>query len=201
MDPRAPADFRPFIARDDGTCLELLRRRGAGDWLLRGALYLLLVMTLGLVLLIPYGMWHKYRTFGSTRGWYAAPLLLLLSWFAVRLLLLGFHLESTRRIVCRPGELELEGRGALLRRREQLCDLIALEARAVRNVTRYRDVRWLRLRVRTASGSTFIGYLQLDPEAEPTREARAHAAAAVIAARLQVPLELRDEHDQPIWST
>jgi len=195
---RAPADFRPFVARDDGTCLELLRRRSAGDWLLRGALYLLLLPTLGFFVLIPYGMWHKYRTFGSTRGWYAAPVLLLLSWFAVRLLLLGFHLESTRRIVCRPGQLDLEGRGALRRRNERLQDLVALEARTVRTTTKYRDVRWLSLRVRTAGGHSFIGYLQLDPEAEPTREAHVQAAAALIAARLQVPLELRDEHDQPI---
>lgn len=191
-------DFRPFVARDDGTCLVLRRRPDLKSLALRAALYVLLLPTLGMFVVIPYGVWHKYTVFGSTKGIWAAPVLLLLCWFVVKLLLLGFQLEAARRIVCKPGEFTLEGRGALLKRREHVRDAEALEARTIRMTTEYGDVRWLRLRLRAPGGLTDIGYLELDREPEPAREARVHAAAALMATRLQVPLELQGEDDGPI---
>lgn len=198
MDPLEPCDFRPFVARDDGTCLVLRRRRTVKDWALRIALYLLLLPTLGFFVVIPYGVWHKYTVFGSLKSIWAAPVLLVLTWFAVRLLLLGFRLEAANRIVCKPGEFTLDGRGALRRIREHVRDPLALAARTTRMTTKYGEVRWLRLRLHATSGVTDIGYLELDRDAEPTREARVHAAAALMATRLHVPLALHDEHDQPI---
>jgi hypothetical protein len=191
-------DFRPFAASDDGTCLLLIRRRTFQAWVIRGTFYLLLLMTLGLALMIPFGIWHKYTVFGTLKGLWAAPVLLLLCWFAVRLVLLGFKLEATRRIVCKPGELTLEGRGALLRTREHVRDPEALEARIIRVATKYGDVRWLNLRLRAPGGLTSLGYLELARDAEPTREARVQAAAALMATRLRVPLELRDEQNNPL---
>jgi len=191
-------DFRPFAASDDGTCLVLRRRRTFQAWVLRASLYLLLLLVLGLVLLIPYGIWHKYTVFGTLKGLWAAPVLLFLCWFAVRLVLLGFMLEAARRITCKPGELTLEGRGALLRTHEHVRDPEALEARIIRTTTKYGDVRWLNLRLRAPGGVTSLGYLELDRDAEPTREARVQAAAALMATRLQVPLELKDEQSNPL---
>lgn len=188
-------DFRPFIAEDDGACLVLRRPPTFKSWATRAALYLLLLPLLGMFVLVPYGAWHKYTVFGSLTGFWAAPLLLLLSWFVIRLTLLGFQLEAARRIVCKPGEFILEGRGALLPRRVHVRDPQVLAARTVRTSTRYGDVRWLGLRLRAPAGITDIGYLELDRDAEPTREADVHAAAALMAARLQIPLELRDEQD------
>lgn len=194
----ARPDFRPFIARDDGGALVLSRPATFKTWSVRAALYLLLLMVLGLAALIPYGVWHRYTVWGDVKGLWAAPVLLLLCWFVIKLMLLGFRLEGTRRIVCKPGELTLEGRGAVLARREHVRDPQALEARTIRMTTKYGDVRWLSLRLRAAAGSTDIGYLELDRDAEPTREARVHAAAAVMASRLQVPLDLRGEDEQQI---
>lgn len=191
-------DFRPFAASDDGTCLVLRRRRTFQAWIIRGSLYLLLLSTFGLALMIPYGIWHKYTVFGTLKGLWAAPVLLLLCWFAIRMMLLGFLLEAAQRIVCKPGGLTLEGRGALLRIHAHVRDPEALEARIIRTTTKYGDVRWLSLRLRAPGGVTNIGYLELDRDAEPTREARVQAAAALMAERLQVPLELKDEQNNPI---
>lgn len=197
MDSDQP-DFRPFIAHDDGATLVLRRRASFKAWIFRASLYLLLLLGLGLSALIPYGAWHRYTVWGDFKGIWAAPVLLLLCWFLIKLMLLGFRLEATRRIVCKPGELTLEGRGALLPYRDHIRDPQALEARTIRTTTKYGDVRWLNLRLRAAADSTGIGYLALDRDAEPTREARVHAAAALMAARLHIPLELKDEHNNPI---
>lgn len=191
-------DFSPFIAHDDGATLVLLRRATIKAWIFRASLYLLLLLGLGLSVLIPYGAWHRYTVWGDFKNIWAAPVLLLLCWFLIKLMLLGFRLEATRRIVCKPGELTLEGRGALLPYRDHIRDPQALEARTIRTTTKYGDVRWLNLRLRAAADSTGIGYLALDRDAEPTREARVHAAAALMAARLHIPLELRGEDNQPI---
>lgn len=191
-------DFSPFVEHDDGSCLELLRPAGFKSWGTRACLYLLLFLMLGLVALIPYGVWHKYTVFGDTRGMWAAPVILLLCWIVIKLVLLGFQLEGAQRIVCKPGEFTLEGRGALLRRRDHVRDLEALEARTIRTTTKYGEVRWLRLRLRAASGTTDIGYLELDRDAEPTQEARVQAAAALMATRLHIPLDLRGEDSQPL---
>lgn len=196
----ARPDFRPFVARDDGGTLVLSRPATFKTWSTRAALYLLLLLVLGLAALIPYGMWHRYTVWGDVKGLWAAPVLLLLCWFVFKLMLLGFRLEGARRIVCKPGELTLEGRGALLPRREHVRDPQALEARTIRVTTEYGDVRWLRLCLRAPAGGTDIGYLELDRNAEPTREAQVHAAAAQIASRLQVPLDLRGEDDAPLAS-
>lgn len=191
-------DFRPFVAHDDGATLVLLRRATIKAWVLRASLYLLLLLVLGLFVLIPYGVWHRYTVWGDLKGIWAAPVLLLLCWFVLKLMLLGFRLEAARRIVCKPGELTVEGRGALRLYRDHIREPQALEARTIRTTTKYGDVRWLNLRLRAAAGSTGIGYLELDRDAEPTREARVHAAAALMAARLHVPLELKDEHNNPL---
>lgn len=198
MDPREPCDFRPFIATDDGTCLVLLRRRNFGFWAIRVCLYLLLVPALAMFALVPYAMWAKVQSDGVTPGLFAIPILLLFSWVLVKLMLHGFKLEGTRRIVCRPGALTLEGRGALHRYREQCEDFAALEARTIRQSTEYGDVRWLKLSLRGGPKSTDLGHLALDPDAEPIREARVQAAAALMATRLQVPLQLTGEHAEPI---
>ena len=195
MDPREACDFRPFIARDDGTCLVLLRRRTFSSLFIRFALYLLLLPALASFVAIPYLVWTKVQSHGITPGLFAMPVLLLLCWVVVKLMLLGFQLEGTRRMVCRPGAFTLESRGALRKSHEHLNDLSALEARVVRTSTEYGDVRWLRLCIRAAGKSTHIGYLELDRDAEPMREARVMAAAALIATRLQVPLELRNQGD------
>jgi hypothetical protein len=187
-------DFRPFIATDDGTCLVLLRRRTANNWVLRVIVYTMLLQALALFVVIPYDAWQKYTDFGRIRGFFSAPVPLLICGVAVRLMLGGFRLDGTNRIACKPGDLLLDGRGALLRIREQVQDPVALEART----TKFGNVRWLRLRVRGASGVTDIGYLALDGDAEPAREARVHAAAALMAARLGVPLELRGDQDQQL---
>lgn len=63
----------------------------------------------------------------------------------------------------------------------------------MRTSTEYGEVRWLQLYVRAAGKRTRIGHLALDRDAEPTREARVLAAAALMAERLQVPLEHHDE--------
>lgn len=197
MDSDRP-DFRPFDAHDDGTTLVLRRRATIKAWIFRASFYLLLLLGFGLSALIPYGAWHRYTVWGDFKGIWAAPVLLLLCWFLIKLILLGFRLEATRRIVCKPGELTVEGRGALLPYRDHIRDPRALEARTIRTTTKYGDVRWLNLRLRAAADSTGIGYLELDRDAEPTREARVHAAAALMAARLHIPLELKDEDNQPI---
>ncbi len=196
MDPGKHCDFRPFIATDDGTCLVLLRRRNFAFWAIRVCLYLLLVPALAIFVLIPYAMWAKLQSHGLTPGVFAMPILLLLGWVVVKLMLYGFKLEGTRRIVCRPGSLTLEGRGALLRYREQRQGFAALEARTIRQSTEYGDVRWLKLSLRGPSKSTDLGHLALDRDAEPIREARVQAAAALMATRLQVPLHLTGEHGE-----
>lgn len=193
MDTLDRCDFRPFVAEDDGARLVLLRPRTAKYWATRGALYLLLLLLLGLLAVAPYGAWSKYQRYGDVIGLLGLPVLLLLVWFAMRLLLFGLRLEAAQRIVCRPGELELEGRGALRRRHQRIRDVAALVAHTVRTDTQYGPIRWLHLRVRAAGELTDLGYLELDREAEPEREAQVRAAAAWMAARLQAPLELRDE--------
>ncbi len=193
MDPGEHCDFRPFIATDDGTCLVLLRRLTFGFWAIRVCLYLLLVLALAIFVLVPYAMWATVQSRGVTPGLFAIPILLLFSWIVVKLMLHGFKLEGARRIVCRPGSLTLEGRGALFRYREQCQDFAALEARTIRQSTEHGDVRYLKLILRGPPKSTDVGHLELDRDAEPIREARVHAAATLMATRLQVPLQLRGE--------
>lgn len=187
MAPPVEDPFRPFVAADDGTLLVLRRRRTLGDRVLRAALSMLLLPFLGLFALIPYAAWTRSE---GIFGWLGAGGLLLLLWFLWRLVLLGFRLEGVRGLTIGPGSLVLDARGALLRRQERVAGVVALAARTVTTSTEYGEVRWLRLRARTADGHTDLGYLALDARAEPAREAAARAAASTIAARLGVPLEL-----------
>ncbi len=196
MDPREHCDFRPFVATDDGTCLVLLRRHTFSSVVVRFCLYLLLLLSFGLFVMIPVGACTKIMANGMTPGMFAVPVLMALCWFVVRMIPLAFQLEGARRMVCRPKAFTLESRGALFKSHEHFTDLSALEARVIRTSTRYGDVRWLQLCVGAAGKKwTRIGYLGLDRDAEPTREARVLAAAALMATRLQVPLVLRGEGD------
>lgn len=193
-------DFRPFAAADDGTRLVLRRRATVSAVLVRGALYLLLLLILSGFVLIPAAMWHATasgRT-GPITSVIAAAALLPLNWLVLQLVLVGFELEGVQRIECRPDGLDLVRRGVVRRRHEHVRGVVALVARTVRQTTEYRDVRWLELSVRTGAGTTDLGHLALHPEAEATREAAARAAAGRIAARLRVPLELVDERGEPV---
>lgn len=177
--------FRPFVAVDDGARLVLTRRRSAADWLLRGALYWLLALVVVLMGLIPYAAWTRGSGVGDV---VLAVVLLTLTWFVLQLVMLGFHVDGVRRIAVGPGEVVLDARGALLRRRVRATDVVAIEARTTTTSTRHGDVRWLRLQARTGAGTLDLGALHLDAAAEPTREAAAEQAAETLAARLGVPL-------------
>lgn len=186
-------DFRPFAAEDDGRQLVLRRARTASDLLLRGCLYLLLLLLLAMLVLIPVAAWSRAPMVGAVKSIVGVAVLMPLTWLGLKLMLWAFHLEGVTRLECAADGLHLVRRGAVRRSHEHVRDVVALEARTFRTPTKYRDVRWLRLAVRTAAGKTDLGYLALHPEAEPTREAAVRAAAGRIAARLQVPLELYDE--------
>jgi hypothetical protein len=190
-------DFRPFTADDDGTRLILRRHLTVPALLLRACLYLLLLAVLALFAALPYAAWT--RTADDLALTVVGLVVLLpLNWLVLRLVLLGFRLDGVRRIECRPDRLDLFTRGAFRRRHVHIRNVVALVARTVRESTEHGDVRWLELRTRTDAGAIDLGHLALHPDADPAREAAARAAAAHIAARLHVPLELHDEHGHPV---
>lgn len=187
-------DFRPYVAGVEGDRLVLRRRRTLADWLMRACMYVLLLCVLVLFALIPVGAYTRWSRWGDV----AKPLLgalvfLPLTWFVLKLVLLAFRLEGFLRVDVAPGCVDVVGRGALRSWRERTSDVVALEARTVRRNTRYGAVRWLTLAARAGAGKIELGYLQLGREAETRREAAVRAAAAQIADRLGVPLELYDE--------
>lgn len=184
-------DFRPYTAADDGARLVLRRRPTAAALVLRACMYLLLVVALALFVLIPAAAWSRTGSDWTDIATSAAflALLLPLNYLLLRLVLWGFRLEGAWRIECAPGELAVVTRGVVGTRLEHVRGLVALEARSTRVATEHRDVRWLRLFVRSDGDRTDLGYLALPPEPDAARDAAAHAAAARIAARLKIPLE------------
>ncbi len=187
-------DFRPFVARDDGQRLWLQRRRGAAAWLLRGCMYLLLLLALGLLALIPFAAYTRWRDWGEVASPILGSLVLLpITWLVLRAVLWAFRVEGHLRLDVGPEGVEVFGRGALLTWRERVRGALALEARTIRVSTEYRDVRYLALAARTSEGKRDLGHLELHPEGDATREAAVRAAAARIAERMRVPLELYDE--------
>lgn len=192
-------DFRPFTAVDDGARLVLQRPMTPAALILRGCLYMLLALVIALLVLIPLAAWS--RTAGDPGSVAVSvamvALLLPLDYLILRLVLWGFRLDGVRRLECAPGRLDLYTAGVVRTRHTHLRGVVALEARSTRVGTEYRDVRWLRLRARTDDDDlTDLGNLALPPEPDPARDAAALAAAARIAARLQVPLERRGEHGE-----
>lgn len=192
-------DFRPFVARDDGQRLVLRRHRTAAAWLLRGCMFLLLLLALGLLALIPFAAYTRWRDWGEVASPILGSLVLLpLTWLVLRAVLWAFRVEGHLRLDVGPEGVDMLGRGALFRWREQVRGALALEARTIRVSTEYRDVRYLALAARTAEGKHGLGHLELHPEADATREAAVRAAAARIAERMRVPLELYDEGGAPV---
>lgn len=180
--------FRPFVvAADDGVKLVLERHRGWKDWLLRGCMYLLLLLLVVLLALLPYAALYRGGGIGdlAAAASFMVPLYLIL-----RLLLFGFHIEGMRRIVVERGQLTLDSRGAVRRRRDEIFGVVGFVVRTEASETKHGPVRWLRLQARTHGRLLELGSLHLDPNGEPTREAAAHASAATIAARLAVPIEV-----------
>lgn len=189
-------DFRPFVVTDDGTTLVLRRPRSLRDTSTRVIHLMFLAMMVAAFVASPYLAWDKYSRTGEPRAVIYLPFLMLLSWGAIKLCLFAIRLEAARRIECRSGELILEGRGVFRRWREHLRGVAGLEARIVRTRVRYHVVRWMYLRVGAGGQFTDLGYLELDPAPGGRREAAAQNAAALLAARLGVPLTLRGEDDR-----
>lgn len=189
-------DFRPFVAEDDGTTLVLRRPHTARDVGTRVIHLVLLSMMLGMLIACPFMAWQRYSRWGDPKGLFLLPLLMLACWLGVKLALFAIRLEAARRIVCRPREFLLEGRGALLRHRDHLRDVSGLEAHIKRTRVRNHVVRWMYLRIRAGGELRDVGYLELDTEPEPAREVAVQTAAALMAARLGVPLAMRDEEDR-----
>ncbi|MFZ6185307.1 hypothetical protein [Nannocystis pusilla] len=184
----AGAPFRPFVVEvDDGTRLVLSRGRSRSEWALRVGLYSLVLLLVGLEGLIAYVMLAHVETLGDVlQGLtYGVSLYLIL-----RLTLIGFLVEGPRRIVVVRGELELVFRGVVRQISEPVLGPVAIVARTTEKMTKHGDVRSLALEVRTFARTLALGSLELDPRGEPTREAAARDAAALLAARLGVPLEL-----------
>jgi hypothetical protein len=188
-------DFRPYTAADDGARLVLRREPTAASLLLRGCLYMLLVVDLALFVLIPVAAWSRTDSdwIGIAKSGLFLALLLPLCYLLLRLVLWGFHLDGVWRLECAPGELEVVTRGVVGTRRTHVRGVVALEARSTRVATEHRDVRWLRLYARSDGDRTDLGHLALPPEPDAARDAAADAAAARIAARLKVPLERYSE--------
>lgn len=178
--------FRPFVARDDGTTLDLRRVRRFGDVGMRVLMYLLLLLVLGLFALIPMAAWTRGR--GVTDA-LLAVVLLMPTWLVLRLVVWGLRIEGVSRVLASPGVVERRSRGVLLSARDRLIPS-AIVATTVVVDTRYGPVRWLQLRARTEQGATHLLDLHLDRDRDPAREAAAQQAAATLAARLRVPLEL-----------
>ncbi|WP_434419575.1 hypothetical protein [Nannocystis pusilla] len=180
--------FRPFVVEvDDGTRLVLSRGRSRSEWALRVGLYSAALLLVGLEGLIAYVMLTRADSLGVVlQGLsYGVTLYIIL-----RLALFGFLFEGPRRIVVVRGELELVFRGAVRRISEPVLCPVAIVARTTEKITKHGDVRSLALEVRTFARTLALGSLELDPRGEPTREAAARGAAALLAARLGVPLEL-----------
>lgn len=181
--------FRPFVVEvDDGTRLVLSRGRSRSEWALRVGLYSLVLLLVALEVLIAFVILMRAETLGVVlQGLtYGVTLYIIL-----RVALFGFLFEGPRRIAVVRGELELVYRGAVRRIVEPVLGPVAIVARTTEKVTKHGDVsRWLALEVRTFARTVALWSLRLDPPGEPTREAEARGAAAMLAARLGVPLEL-----------
>ncbi|MCY1071585.1 hypothetical protein OV090_42975 [Nannocystis sp. RBIL2] len=181
--------FRPFVVEvDDGARLVLSRGRSRSEWALRVGLYSLVLLLVGLEVLIAYVMLTHADSLGVVlQGLtYGVTLYIIL-----RVALFGFLFEGPRRVVVVRGELELVYRGAVRRISEPVLGPVAIVARSTEEVTKHGDVsRWLALEVRTYARTVALWSLRLDPPGESTREAAASEAAALLAARLGVPLEL-----------
>ncbi|MDC0721278.1 hypothetical protein [Nannocystis bainbridge] len=185
--------FRPFTVEvDDGTRLVLSRRRTAADWRRRVGLWLAVVTIAALQVLI-FGV-LLYREMALANALKGVSFLLPL-YICLRVVLYCFLLEAPLRIVAVRGEVTLEFQAAARRHSEPAFGLQALEARPARAKMKRGAPRWLELKVRTHARTLRVGSLDLDPLAEPIREAAAQAAAAKLAALLGVPLELRPDPD------
>jgi hypothetical protein len=194
-------DFRPYTATDDGARLVLRREPTASALLLRGSLYMLLVVDLALFVLIPAAAWSRTGSDWAsivTSG-VSLALLLPLNYLVLVLVLWGFRLDGVWRLECAPGELAVFTRGVLGTRHTHVRGVVALEARSTRVATEDRDVRWLRLYARSDGDRTALGLLALPPEPDAARDAAADAAAARIAARLKVPLERYSEAGERLF--
>jgi hypothetical protein len=186
--------FRPFVVEvDDGTRLVLSRGRSRSDWTLRLCLYLLLFLVVGLQALIVYAVWTRYDGIDDLLNGLSFMVAL---YIILRVLLFCFYLEGPLRIVAVRGELTLDFRAAVRQYSEPMFGVVAIVARTMAKTTRYGEVRWLELEARTYARTLRLGALYLDPQGEPEREAAARAAAAVLAARVGVPLELDVEAAQ-----
>lgn len=180
--------FRPFVVEvDDGTRLVLSRGRSRSEWALRVGLYSAVLLLVGLEVLIAYVVLTRADSLGVVlQGLsYGVTLYIIL-----RVVLFLFLVEGPRRIVVVRGELELVYRGVVRVISEPVLGPVAIVARTTEKMTKHGDVRSLVLEVRTFARTLELASLELDPGGEPTREAAARGAAALLAARLGVPLEL-----------
>lgn len=182
-------DFSPFTAEDDGRRIVLHRDdTGSSE---RLGLYWLMLLALGLLALTLSALWHRWHEvleFGEEflKFFFYLPVVLWLNvWIASHL-----RQEGIKRVEYGPAGVDIVHRGFLFfGRRVKVRGVIALEARLLHLGTKYQQVRRINLAARTAEGRTDLGYLSFDVIDTPEDDLPVTAAAALLAARLGVPIE------------